>query len=107
MAKAPGDKTKEVTKPGAAAPAHAQTGGQASGPAPLSSKGKRPEPMAGMCCAVGCKASSKQFSFCGEHFEQFKFGLIKKTGEAVSDYEKKFEHYQAWVARLKAAHRVA
>jgi hypothetical protein len=57
--------------------------------------GKVREVVAGMCCAVGCKSSSKRFNFCDEHFDHFKFGLIKKTGERVSDYEKKIEHYMA------------
>ncbi len=60
----------------------------------------------GGCHSWGCKAHEKRFSFCEEHFEQFKFGLIKKTGEPVSDYEKKFEHYQAFQARQRA-HKVA
>lgn len=48
------------------------------------------------CASKGCKASAHRFSFCDEHYEHFKFGLIKKTGEQVSDYEKKFGHYQAY-----------
>lgn len=58
------------------------------------------------CCGSGCKSDAKRFSFCDEHFEQFKFGLIKKSGEPVSDYEKKFEHYQAYRGR-KGVHKVA
>lgn len=56
----------------------------------------------GYCAAAGCKASDKRFTFCEEHYEQFKFGLIKKSGEPVSDYEKKIEHYQAYKARQGA-----
>jgi hypothetical protein len=48
------------------------------------------------CTSLGCKASAKRFSFCDEHYDHFKFGLIKKTGEPVSDYDKKFGHYMAW-----------
>jgi hypothetical protein len=48
------------------------------------------------CASKGCKSSAHRFSFCDEHYEHFKFGLIKKTGEQVSDYEKKFGHYQAY-----------
>ena len=48
------------------------------------------------CASQGCKSSAHRFSFCDEHYEHFKFGLIKKTGEQVSDYEKKFGHYQAY-----------
>jgi hypothetical protein len=47
------------------------------------------------CVGVGCKASAHKFNFCNEHYDHFKFGLIKKTGEQVSDYEKKLGHYQA------------
>jgi hypothetical protein len=46
------------------------------------------------CCAGGCKATSARFSFCEEHFEHFKFGLIKKDGTKVPDFEKKMSQYQ-------------
>jgi hypothetical protein len=48
------------------------------------------------CACGGCKASASRFNFCTEHFDQFKFGLIKKTGEKVSDYEKKLGHFEAF-----------
>jgi hypothetical protein len=48
------------------------------------------------CACQGCKASAHRFSFCDLHYEHFKFGLIKKTGEQVSDYDKKIGHYEAW-----------
>lgn len=60
----------------------------------------------GSCTAKACKSSDWRFGFCEEHFEQFKFGLIKKSGEFVPDYEKKFEHYQAYKTR-RHAHKVA
>lgn len=50
----------------------------------------------GKCVAVKCKHDSKRFGFCEEHYDHFKFGLIKKNGEMVSDYEKKFGHFQDW-----------
>lgn len=58
------------------------------------------------CIAHGCKDKEARFSFCTEHFDQYKFGLINKKGEPVSDYEKKLEHYQAYKLRV-AAHKVA
>ncbi len=61
----------------------------------------------GRCGAVSCKSPEKKFGFCDEHFEHFKFGLIKKTGQQVSDYEKKFEHYQAYKQRQVAARKAA
>ncbi len=48
------------------------------------------------CACAGCKTSAHRFSFCDEHYEHFKFGLIKKTGEQVSDYDKKYGHYVAY-----------
>lgn len=57
------------------------------------SKGKGHNPMPDGCHAWSCKAKAKRFNFCDEHYDHFKFGLIKKTGEQVSDYEKKIEHY--------------
>jgi len=58
------------------------------------------------CLAQGCKSGAHRFGFCNEHYDHFKFGLIKKTGEPVSDYDKKYGHYVAWkesVAARKAA----
>lgn len=58
------------------------------------------------CTAYGCKANAHRFSFCDEHYDHFKFGLIKKTGEPVSDYEKKYGHYVAW-KEAQTARKVA
>jgi hypothetical protein len=69
-------------------------------------KGKEALAVTGHCTAKACKHDQARFGFCEEHFEQFKFGLIKKTGEFVPDYEKKFEHYRAYQAR-RGAHKVA
>src|SRR5579885_3206069 len=73
--------------------------------APSSKKGHNPMP--GGCHAWGCKAQATRFNFCEEHFDHFKFGLIKKTGERVSDYDKKIEHYQAHQQRGAAPLRKA
>ena len=59
--------------------------------------GKKPEGKEGlvieMCTVRGCKTKPTQFSFCAEHFDHYKFGLINKKGEQVPDYEKKFDQY--------------
>jgi hypothetical protein len=68
-------------------------------------KGHNPGPDG--CHSWSCKGKAKRFNFCDEHYDHFKFGLIKKTGEPVSDYEKKYGHYVAFVARQKGAHKVA
>ena len=59
------------------------------------------------CTAEACKSKGSRFSFCDEHYEQFKFGLIKKDGKPASDYYKKLEHYQAYLARHKSVRKVA
>ncbi|MEK6577843.1 MAG: hypothetical protein AABZ55_01335 [Bdellovibrionota bacterium] len=76
--------------------------------APTSSPkgGKGPAHVAGDCMSWGCKVTAKRFNFCDEHFDHFKFGLIKKNGEPVPDYEKKIGHYQEFLAR-KGARKVA
>jgi hypothetical protein len=98
-----GEKTKEIHKDAPAAegkkPEHKKP------EAPVQ-KGKGHTPMPGGCHSWGCKAQAKRFNFCEEHYEHFKFGLIKKTGEPVSDYEKKIEHYMAHKAK-KGAQKVA
>ncbi|MEN9724372.1 MAG: hypothetical protein RJB38_2358 [Pseudomonadota bacterium] len=63
---------------------------------------KAPVATVGGCTAKGCRHGDSRFGFCDEHYEQFKFGLIKRTGEQVSDYEKKFEHYEAYQTRRRA-----
>ena len=52
------------------------------------------------CIGEGCKTKVSLFGFCAEHYDQFKFGLINKKGKAVPDYEKKFDHYQAYKQSL-------
>ena len=69
---------------------------------PATPKGKGHTPLPGGCHAVSCKAAAHRFNFCDEHYDHFKFGLIKKTGERVSDYEKKIEHYMAHQQRSAA-----
>lgn len=57
-------------------------------------------PTALFCSATGCKTKPHKFDFCSEHFNQFKFGLITKSGKPVPDYEKKFDHYQLHKKRV-------
>jgi len=61
----------------------------------------------GACHSGGCKHPANRMEFCSEHYEQFKFGLIKRTGEPVPDYEKKLEHYTAFKARNVVARKAA
>lgn len=58
------------------------------------------------CIGAECKSNAKRFSFCSEHFEQYKFGLINKKGQPVPDFEKKFGQYTAYKQGL-AARKVA
>lgn len=80
----------EAHKPEVAAPKK-----HADHATPPASKTKGHAPMPGGCLSWGCKISATRFNFCDEHYDHFKFGLVKKTGEPVSDFEKKFEHYLA------------
>lgn len=65
--------------------------------------GGGPGATASMCKYSGCKGSISKFGFCAEHFDQFKFGLITKNGEHVSDYDKKFDHFMRQQAKTKSA----
>jgi hypothetical protein len=56
--------------------------------------------------AIGCKHQPSRFSFCEEHYDHFKFGLIKKDGQLVPDYEKKLGHYLAYKSK-RGTHKVA
>lgn len=68
-------------------------------------KGKKPEVVAvggaEACKCEGCKKPEARFTFCGEHYEWFKFGLITKLGKKVGDFDKKFEHFQAYQDKQK------
>jgi len=55
------------------------------------------------CKSKGCKHSPSKFGFCGEHFDQFKFGLINKAGEHVPDYDKKWDQYEEYKTKKKTA----
>jgi len=55
------------------------------------------------CAAEDCNLKSRKFGFCEEHYEQFKFGLIKKDGTKPSDYTEKFKHYEKFQAQKKHA----
>ncbi len=69
-------------------------------------KDKGPGVMPGGCLNWGCKHPAKRMEFCSEHYDWFKFGLIKKTGEPVSDFDKKLGHFQAHKSK-KGSSRVA
>lgn len=50
------------------------------------------------CTADGCKKKAEKMSFCSEHYDWFKFGLITREGHKPIDFQKKWESYQ----RLKS-----
>ncbi|HRK01058.1 MAG TPA: hypothetical protein PLH57_00210 [Oligoflexia bacterium] len=84
------------------APKGAPHAGGAPSAAPMGGPSKGAGAKIG-CLAQGCKDKDSRFNFCEEHFRQFKFGLITKTGLPVMDYEKKLEHYQKWLRAQKVA----
>ena len=45
------------------------------------------------CCAEDCKKKPERASFCAEHFDWFKAGLITKEGVKAMDFEKKYYQY--------------
>ena len=47
------------------------------------------------CCAEGCKKKMEKATFCAEHFDWFKAGLITKEGLKALDFDKKYYHYTA------------
>ena len=53
------------------------------------------------CKCEGCKKPEASFTFCSEHYDWFKFGLITKTGKKVSDFDKKQGHYTAYLEKQK------
>jgi len=74
------------------------------------SKGKKPEvggEVAEHCKCAGCKKAQARFTFCEDHYEWFKFGLITKVGAKVSDFDRKFDHYQAYVAKQAQFNKTA
>jgi hypothetical protein len=106
------EKTKETHTKEAHKDGHKEHTGEIKKPdahkhgGPAKAKKGQDNSAIGGCAAWGCKVTAKRFNFCDEHYDHFKFGLIKKTGEPSPDYEKKFEHYQAHVAK-RGARKVA
>ena len=80
----------------------ANTGSPTQKPKPAHTKKQEADVVVEKCTSKGCKAAPARFGFCDTHYDHFKFGLIKKSGEPVSDYETKFEHYQAHRKRISA-----
>lgn len=67
-------------------------------------KGKKPDVVvagAEHCKCEGCKKPEARFTFCNEHYEWFKFGLITKMGKKVGDFDKKFDHFQSYQEKQK------
>jgi hypothetical protein len=46
------------------------------------------------CNAEGCTKKSETLTFCAEHFDWFKFGLITKEGKHPVDFDKKYAAYK-------------
>ena len=46
------------------------------------------------CIAEGCSKKPSRMSFCSEHYDWFKFGLITKEGKKPIDFDKKLMAYQ-------------
>lgn len=46
------------------------------------------------CTAQGCNKKSDLLTFCNEHYDWFKFGLINKQGERPTDFDKKYIAFQ-------------
>jgi len=102
MGKSPAAQDKVEKKPAQAPAAHGEAahGGEHKKPVEHKKGGKAAHtPAPGGCASWGCKVHATRFNFCDEHYDHFKFGLIKKTGEQVPDYEKKFGHYTAYKAK--------
>ncbi len=56
---------------------------------------------------VSDAGSLGSLGFTREQYEHFKFGLIKKNGEKVPDYEKKLAQYEAYIARGRKSKKSA
>jgi len=58
------------------------------------------DPTLGVCVELECKAKSERLAFCSKHYDEFKFGVIKRDGTRPTDYEKKCDEYVRFVKRL-------
>ncbi len=52
------------------------------------------------CCVDKCGKRIDKMGFCTEHFMWFKEGLVNKTGQKPSDFDKK---YQSFMTKKKGA----
>lgn len=49
----------------------------------------------GKCSCEGCNKKADHYNFCTEHYDWFKFGLITKEGKRPTDFDKKYQAFQA------------
>ena len=56
--------------------------------------------MPSACCVDKCGKKIERMNFCTEHYAWFKEGLVSKTGQRPSDFDKK---YQAYMTKKKSA----
>jgi hypothetical protein len=45
------------------------------------------------CSAEGCGKKTDRLTFCTEHYDWFKWGLLTKEGQRPSDFDKKYQSY--------------
>lgn len=66
-----------------------------------------PQAVRSTCAKKDCKKDDQRFGFCLGHFEEFKFGLITKSGDYASDYEKKLAQYERFKENKKISRKAA
>ncbi len=55
------------------------------------------------CKFEACKQKTTKMSFCAEHYEWFKFGMITREGKKPVDFDKKMMAYQKHHGKVKAS----
>lgn len=51
--------------------------------------------MVSKCTAEGCSKTADLMTFCKEHYDWFKWGLVTKAGKRPTDFDKKYQAYMA------------
>jgi hypothetical protein len=46
------------------------------------------------CICEGCSKKADLLTFCHEHYDWYKFGLVNKLGKKPTDFDKKYMAFQ-------------
>ncbi len=59
------------------------------------------------CGVKACMSKVTKMGFCDKHHDEYKFGLLTKTGDKAQDFEKKVIHFEDFKKRKEKSSKAA